>query len=393
VKKWGQATFFLGRFPLTKNLLKKSSLSPISLPPIPFLAAVFSLGIIIEHFADFSFTSLFAVACFLILAIFIFFKRNICFDVFVIVFFLLLGALAYKNHNTLPPKHIYYQLPPSKTRAFCIGTVIDDPKEKEGQFLSRRTSFNLGVNFLNVDGQWRETEGKILVTGYGRKEIFNYGDKLLIEGNIQRPSPPTNPHQFNYKEFLRQNKTFALFNISKNDLVKKIGTEKLNFIKKYAFLLRHKLKSKIERCIACPHAALLQGMLLGFRGDIPREVQNLFVKTGTMHLLSISGLHVGLVILVVMFLLRIINLPRKVRFFLILLFLLFYAPLTGLRVPVVRASIMAAVLLIGFLLERESDIVDSLGIAALIILFLCPNQIFSAGFQLSFICLLSIVCI
>lgn len=359
--------------------------------PFFILAILFSLGIIAEYFTNLSFSLLFIMACLLILASFLFFKKNLSFDISLLIFFLLLGMLSFKNYNTSSKSHLYYQLPAKKTHAFCLGTIIDDPKEKRSQFTGPKTSFKLGVKFLKLDKHWIKAEGKILVNAYGKKEAFSYGDKLLIEGTIQRPRPPGNPWQFDYKKFLERDKIFALFSVSKNNLVKKMGTDRLNFVEKYAFSLRHRLRSKIKSYIFWPQREILDGILLGFREEIPKDFENIFIKTGTMHLLSISGLHVGLVIVVIMFLLRMGNVPRKLRFFLILLFLLFYAPLTGLRVPVIRASIMAAVVLIGFLFERETDIVNSLGIAALIILLFCPNQIFSVGFQLSFVCLLSII--
>ncbi|MFH1855670.1 MAG: DNA internalization-related competence protein ComEC/Rec2 [Candidatus Omnitrophota bacterium] len=147
----------------------------------------------------------------------------------------------------------------------------------------------------------------------------------------------------------------------------------------------------MENHISSPQREILSGVLLGLRKNFPPEIENIFVKTGTMHLLAISGLHVGLVLLVLVFLLKTVHVPRKARFFILILFLLLYIPFTGSKVPVIRASVMAIVLLTGFILERESDVLNSLGIAALGILLFAPTQIFSAGFQLSFICLLAII--
>jgi competence protein ComEC len=361
--------------------------------PFFILSIFFSLGIIAEFFTNLPFLPLFIIAFLLILTLigFIFFKKDLFFDIFIVLFFFILGSLAYKNYNTLSPNHLYYQLPLKKTPAYCVGTIIEDPLTKKSPFSNSKTSFKINAEFLRLDKQWVAVEGKILVNLYGRKESFKYADRLLLKGDITRLEPSSNPGEFNYKRFLERNKIFALFKVSKGDLVKKIASRQLSLIKKGAFSLRHRLKSKIEQYISLPFSAILNGVLLGFRQDIPLKIEDLFMKTGTMHLLSISGLHVGLVIAVIIFFLKIVNLPRKLRFVLILLFLLFYVPLTGSRTPVIRASIMAAVVLIGFLFERETDIFNSLGIAALIILLFFPNQIFSIGFQLSFISLLAIL--
>ena len=191
--------------------------------------------------------------------------------------------LTYKNYNILPQDHLYYQAPTRKTRAFCIGTIIEDPISKKSRLSSSKTSFKFKTEFLKLDNNWIPVKGEILVTLYDRGESFKYADRLLVEGDILRPEPPGNPGEFDYKKFLEQDRIFALFRVAKNDLIKKLGTQRLNLIKKHAFWLRHKLKSKIKQHISLPHSTILTGMLLGFREDISLEIKDLFVKTGTMH--------------------------------------------------------------------------------------------------------------
>jgi competence protein ComEC len=132
-------------------------------------------------------------------------------------------------------------------------------------------------------------------------------------------------------------------------------------------------------------------MLLGAGAQIPKHIDALFVTTGTAHVLAISGFNIGIVTAVIFLLLRILPIPRKAQILLTILLLIFYCLMTGGRPPVVRATIMAAVYLSGFLLQRETDTFNSLSLAAFIILLINPFALWDVGFQLSFISVVMIV--
>ena len=132
-------------------------------------------------------------------------------------------------------------------------------------------------------------------------------------------------------------------------------------------------------------------MILGDRSKIPSGLRSLFIQTGTMHILAISGLHIGIVAFILDLLLKALRIRRRLRFSAIILLLVFYCLLTGARPSVIRATIMAIVLLAGFLLRRENQISHSLALAGLIILIANPRQLFNLGFQLSFLSVISIV--
>jgi len=138
-------------------------------------------------------------------------------------------------------------------------------------------------------------------------------------------------------------------------------------------------------------AATFSAMLLGERSYIPPYFNRLFIQTGTVHILAISGLHVGIFGFILNILLKAMGLKRRLRYSLIILFLIFYCLLTGSRPSVIRATVMALVLLVGFFLKRQILISHSLSIACLLILILNPSQIFDIGFQLSFLSVISII--
>src|SRR3989338_1488508 len=136
----------------------------------------------------------------------------------------------------------------------------------------------------------------------------------------------------------------------------------------------------------CPeHAAFLKALLLGERSDVSAEFEDLFIRTGTLHLLAVSGFNVGFLSVALLFFLGPLRLPKKLQWMLVLAAIWFYCLLVGWQAPLVRASVMATLLILGRLLGRKTDLLNSLGLAALILLAVNPKSIFDIGFQLSFL--------
>ena len=131
-------------------------------------------------------------------------------------------------------------------------------------------------------------------------------------------------------------------------------------------------------------AALINGMALGLRHETPDDIEEPFQQTGTLHLFAVAGLHVGIVAQLLWIIALLLRLPRKAAAALIIPCLFFYSAITGFHVSSVRAATMAAVLLGGIFFDRPVLALNSLAGAALLILAVDPNQLFSAGFQLSF---------
>jgi len=123
---------------------------------------------------------------------------------------------------------------------------------------------------------------------------------------------------------------------------------------------------------------------------LPKQITNILVNTGTVHIIAISGLHLGIVAFMVLLLLKLIRIPKRPRYIVTIFILFIYCILTGSSVPVVRASIMATILLLGYVIRRRADIYNCLSLAALIILFINPWQLFQISFQLSFLSVVSL---
>jgi competence protein ComEC len=138
-------------------------------------------------------------------------------------------------------------------------------------------------------------------------------------------------------------------------------------------------------------AGILSAMVLGQRKAIPWLVNNSMVKSGTVHILVVSGFNVGIVAFIVNLLLKIIRIRRKARIILVAICLLIYCLATGATNPVIRATVMGLIFLLAYILKRNPDMYNSLAGAALFILIINPRQLFDVGFQLSFSSVLAIV--
>jgi competence protein ComEC len=328
----------------------------------------------------------------LILALF-FLREKVKFNALLSLSILFLGSIFYQNFQLLPPDHIINFTSKESRLVYLRGIILDEPILTSTSYGEEKTIFVLETRELKPgsDNQiWQGVRGRVKVTAYGKRERYSYSDELLLGGYLSRPEGPRNPGGFNYKEYLARQRIYTLLRVKQENLIKSIGEGGNPFVK-FTFGIKEKLRELIKVNLPQLEGSLLSAIILGDREDLPEELNDFFIKTGTVHILAISGLHVGIVAFIFLSLFKVLRVPRKLRYVLVIFLLIIYAFLTGARPPVIRATIMALVLLFGLLINRDIDIYNSLGLAALIILMGNPLQLFDAGFQLSFLCVISIL--
>ena len=214
----------------------------------------------------------------------------------------------------------------------------------------------------------------------------HYGDVIVVYGRLELPSGPRNPGGFDYRTYLNHNGIHAtLFAMRPQDwhIVTEAGQSNSPFLT-LAYTLRQAVLRHARAEFSPARAVVLSGILLGDRANLPSELREDFERTGTTHILATAGLHVGLVMALLIGLFRGMRLRPRPGLVLTLLCLALYIPMTGERVAMTRATIMAVVYLGGMLLEREPYLPGTLALAALILLVGNPQNLFDAGFQLSF---------
>lgn len=270
------------------------------------------------------------------------------------------------------------------------GIIIDQPTKKTNyvQLVIKADSL------LTNNGNYK-ISGNVIITIPSENvtsiDPYKYGQGVRIKSFLLPLTSARNPGDFDMKRYLNANNIFAkMYLEDEGNIV--IEESRAGFsIIGLIYSIRSKIARNVENDIGGVEASFLKGILIGDRSEIPLDLKESFINSGVMHILAVSGLHVGIIVLILISLLNIFNLSDRVRFASVSVFLIFYVFLTGSSPSVIRASIMAIVVLGALIYQRKINIYNSLAIAAIIILLFDSRQLFHPGFQLSFTAVISIV--
>jgi len=221
-------------------------------------------------------------------------------------------------------------------------------------------------------------------------ELYNElkpGNHLEVEGYYYKGKQKRNPGEFDYNEYLNSKDILGVLSV--NDITSiTVLDYNIDLFKNIIHQIRKTIDGQIKKYHSPETAALLRGLLLADRGDINFQTKTQFINAGVVHVLAVSGLHVGYIVLIFLFLFGRFNVYLRSIFTII--GLLCFMLITGVPPSVFRATAMAIVLIIAFLSNRSTNLINSISIAALIILIINPNEIYNPGFQLSFAAVLAI---
>lgn len=309
------------------------------------------------------------------------------------------GILLGVKCDVLPPRHVHFEL--EADRMYRLrGKVRSEPVVLKrhawpGRTSKERFSFDLeAAQASDTQAEtsgWRTVRGKVLVyTSAGDAGQLQYGDKVELTGKAFLPNSRRNPGGFDWRKYLAEKGVYVCMNAS---AVRRHGSASGSPIYRLFYSLKKKIRRSFsESGLRDQEESFLRAIILGERRGVGEEFKEALRRTNTMHILAISGLHVGIIAgAMYFFLSRLLFVPQGISSLATIVILFGYALLTGMRPPVFRASIMCTAFLIAPLLRRRSDSVNSLALAAIVILFIRPGELFTAGFQLSFMVVLSIL--
>jgi len=362
-------------------------------PDYPFylILTAFACGTLSARFLDLSVEFSFGIAVLSLLLVacsfwvqpfkeyskFIFTGSTLC-------FFLGLGAFSYQfQSNSLAPDH--YKL-------------INVPGENS--LLVLELSEQLSSNTYNnrFYAQVRQlgdvpVSGKILVL-FKRSDTldFKVGDRLTLFDDINDASNARNPGDFNYKEYLESIDVYGQVYVDKPRILKVLRDQaNLPWYVELRNQLLHDLSvSNLEE----QPRALIEALVLGQRQNVDPTISQNFRDAGVIHILALSGLHVGILLLILKFCLKwMLRLTYGMVFQTILIIALLwsFALLTGMSPSIMRAVMMFSFIAIGMNLKRKGSVFHSLTISALVLLFIDSRLLFHVGFQLSYTAVLAIV--
>ena len=305
--------------------------------------------------------------------------------IYLIIF--LLGNISLGIHRQDRNSGHYLNMEIDSVQAYVA--IITQPS------IHRKRSAKVGAEIINLNlgGNWYKTQGKIIIY-HSLFDTLDYGQQILANAGIQEIPLPSNPGQFDYKEYMLSQNVFATSYVpdGKLLLINKYGG---NLFVKFSYRLRNKCISIIdEYVLASRENAILKALLLGVKDDLDNDIRDSYSAAGAMHVLAVSGLHVGVIFLLFKLLMKKF---RRRRFLFIssavlgMLMLWIYAFVTGLSPSVLRATIMFSLVIFGEVLERRSSIYNTISLSAFIMLVFNPWLIMSVGFQLSYLAVAGIV--
>jgi len=260
------------------------------------------------------------------------------------------------------------------------GMVAEEPDIRD-----RVCLLTLSASEVTVNGEREEVSGTALIQ-VPRYPTYHYGDVLKVTGKLETPEPFDN---FDYKSYLERQGIYSVIYYPKVEvLAHGEGIKPLHWI----YSLRERLSASLARALPEPQSSLAQGILLGLRGNIPDSLNQAFSRTGTAHILAISGLNISIVIAMFLSLgILVFGRQRSIYIWLALVATWLYALLAGMNPPVIRAAIMGSLFLIAEYLGRQGSAIIALAFAAAVMVGIQPQLLWSVSFQLSFLAMAGLV--
>jgi competence protein ComEC len=260
------------------------------------------------------------------------------------------------------------------------GVITGDPDIRD-----KSTRLTIAAEEIQLEAGWKEVEGTVLVT-VPRYPEYDYGDLVSITGELQTPP---RLDEFDYKGYLAHQGIYATMYYPRIEVLEEgHGAPLMAWI----YDLRGSLAKTLAEVLPEPQASLAQGILLGMRGNIPEDLSSDFTRSGTAHILAISGLNLAIMAgILVSFGLWLFGRRHYLYIWLAFIIIWFYTIITGMNPPVVRGAIMASMFLFAEALGRQRSGVAALAFTAAVMVGISPYILGDASFQLSFIAMAGLI--
>jgi len=222
---------------------------------------------------------------------------------------------------------------------------------------------------------------------------LKYGDELAINSKLQPIPPPLNPYEFDYRQYLANKHIYHQL-APKPTRWYATGNNAQNTPFAWLYAIRNQALTILKNRITDPALnGVASAILLGYKNNLDNETRQRYTLTGSMHVLAVSGMHVGLLCFMLWGLLQPLKVMNKLwlRLVLLLIVVWFYALITGMSASVLRAALMFSLYAIGETIKRKPDSLNIVAASALMLLLWEPMQILDVGFQLSYLAVLGII--
>ncbi|WP_375578563.1 ComEC/Rec2 family competence protein [Marivirga tractuosa] len=265
-----------------------------------------------------------------------------------------------------------------------------------GKSTAKSHGFKVEIQQVLLNDEWQQYSGNAMV--YFQKDslskVLKYGDQLLVKSRLRELEAPKNPLEFNYKRFLGFDQIYHQQYVTSGKWLK-LDEGKGNLIMAYSIKTGQYLEGIMNEYIQNGRSlAISKALTLGIKDELDNDLRNAYAAAGAMHVLAVSGLHVGIIFLIVSTLLKRWQNRERGRIFFAVInisVLWAYAFITGLSPSVQRAAMMFSFIILAQAMKRQTNIYNTLAASAFVLLSFNPFLLFSVGFQLSYLAVLGIV--
>ncbi|MEG1501148.1 MAG: ComEC/Rec2 family competence protein, partial [Clostridiales bacterium] len=340
--------------------------------PLYLCCWVFCLGMALAYWGIFSVLPLIAFLITAIIAVMIAFLSKKW--PWLLIAFCFLGAFYWHSGWNQPES-----LPFAPGSSLEVeGEIIGNPSYKENKF-------TVLLRPQKINGQ-KYHENKLQIMGEGKVPVLA-GDTVLVRGKLLEDNPYGNSNAFDYGQYLwRQGITGVISTLYNGEIVVKSHGSRLN-----PSVLMGKLNNRLDKALDFlpdQQKSYVEGVFLGKKSDLSFYDKKILTETGLLHAFSVSGLHIGYIVLLIGFLLGRDQQKKLVFLLLSMGILFFYLFLVGFGTAVLRAFLMSLTVLLAQYFNEKSDMQTSLALVAVLMLLWNPALLFDAAFQLSFVSVL-----
>ncbi|MDH4201608.1 MAG: DNA internalization-related competence protein ComEC/Rec2 [Phycisphaerae bacterium] len=312
---------------------------------------------------------------------------------------LTLGMMRYYTLIDIPPDHIGRYFDTERELATLEGTVISPIRTDQQRtglssipWLNSKSSFYLETTHLNTADGRQKTTGKVRVQTDEPIAHVQPGNTVRITCWLSRFSPSPNPGQFDLSRYMAQRGVTIAASVPLKEGVEVIDGAPSFLSKARSALYRLTSASLLDESVTDTDVrAMVSALLLGRRSSVNPHVMAAFRDTNLAHFISLSGMHVGILAGSLWLVLRMTGLPKRPRAVLCIVLILLYAMVVPPRAPTLRAVFLSCFFFASVLFRQQANPLNTLALSAMALLFFRPYELFSAGWQLSFMSVLGIL--
>ncbi len=314
--------------------------------------------------------------------------------------FVCLGGLRLASYQRSRPQDMLALIQDRPRMVTLRGAIDSDPFVELPNWtfsstchLEPATTFDLKTETLLTARGWRPAKAVIRVRISEPVQDLKPGDRIELYGWLDRFGPPANPGQFDIRGHLARQNVHLWASVKSRLGIIMLAPVRHNYLGRLQYSFRQRVFQALLADLPADSESrgLLQALILGYRRDIDSDTYMAFQKTGLLHIVSLSGMHMGVLVTLIWWIFRIAGLLKRGRAaactFIIILFMLVVPP----RSPTMRAAIICWIFCLSYFFQRRPNPFNTLCLAALVLLLLRPTQLYDVGWQLSFASVLGIV--